>query len=173
MKYLLITILSCAMVMTLVAQNRAASPTATFNQKVGLTDISVTYSRPSVKDRTIFADDGLVPFGKIWRTGANSASKITFSDDVEINGTPLPKGSYAILTIPTADAWTVNFYPYDQSRWSSYTEATPAASVQASPSTMDTKVESFLIAIDHLSDYGAHLVIAWDHTSVSLPFKVK
>ena len=75
----------------------AASPSAKLMQTVGLTDVEIEYSRPSAKGRTIFAADGLVPFGKVWRTGANAISKITFSDDVMVEGNKVPAGSYGIL----------------------------------------------------------------------------
>ena len=85
----------------------APSPTATFTQKVGLTEVSINYSRPSMKGRKIYGD--LVPFGKLWRTGANMATKITFADDVKIGGNDLKAGTYALFTIPGENEWTVIF----------------------------------------------------------------
>jgi hypothetical protein len=81
------------------------SPNAKITQTIGLTDVTVDYSSPGVKGRKIW--DGLVPFGKMWRTGANSATKITFSKDVTFAGKPVPAGTYALFTIPTKGAWTV------------------------------------------------------------------
>jgi hypothetical protein len=152
---------------------RAPSPSAKVEQKVGLTDITIEYSRPGVKDRKIFAADGLVPFGKRWRTGANSATKITFSDAVKIGDGELAAGSYAILTTPNAESWDIHFFPHEGTRWSTYREAEPAVTVRAESAKMDVKVESFLIAVDELRDYSATLVFAWDNTVVSVPFKVK
>ena len=83
------------------------SPLAKLEQRVGLTDIIITYSRPSVKGRTIFGD--LVPYGKLWRTGANMATKISFSDDVKIEGQELKAGEYALFTIPGKEKWTLIF----------------------------------------------------------------
>ena len=85
----------------------AASPFSKMEQTVGLTDITVEYSRPSMKGRTIFAEDGLVPFGKEWRFGANAVTKITFSDDVKVEGNELKKGSYAVLATPGAEKWEI------------------------------------------------------------------
>lgn len=153
--------------------SRAPSPSAKLVQKVGLTDVTVEYSRPSMKDRTIFAEDGLVPFGKIWRTGANLATKVTFSGPVTIGETELEAGSYAILTKPGADEWAVHFYTYKASGWGSYREAKPAAVATAKSSTSENSTESFLISIDELRDYSASLVMMWENTKVSVPFKVK
>jgi hypothetical protein len=154
-------------------QNRAPSPACKMEQKVGLTDITVEYSRPGVKDRAIFADDGLVPYGKVWRTGANSATKITFSDGVKVGGKELGEGSYAILTIPDKMEWTVNFYPYEESGWNTYTSKDPKVSVKAKPQNLgNVMVESFLIAVGDLRDYSATLNFVWEHTRVSVPLEV-
>ena len=153
-------------------QTPAASPSATVEQTVGLTDITVEYSRPGVKDRVIFADDGLVPFGKIWRTGANAATKITFSTDVKVNGAALKAGSYAILTIPTAESWTVNFYAFDAPGFGGYVEKEPTASVSAETMELSWKLENFTISIHNLKSDGADLMIAWDTTGVGLEISI-
>ena len=173
MKYTLFTLLFISLSFSVIAQNRAPSPAATIEQRVGLTDISVVYSRPSMKGRTIFGTDGLVPFGQMWRTGANSATKVTFSDDVEINGAKVTKGSYALTTIPTTSSWTVNLYPYEASSWSSYKEAEATASVQAASTPIDESVESFMIAFDNLTDNSAIMYLMWEKTIVPIEVKVK
>ena len=89
----------------------APSPSASFTQEIGLIEVSAEYSRPGVKGRTIFGD--LVPYNKVWRTGANAATKISFSGDVTIEGEELPAGSYAILSVPGAQSWDVHFYTYE------------------------------------------------------------
>lgn len=154
-------------------ENRAPSPSAKLMQKVGLTDVTIEYSRPGMKERTIFAKKGLVPFGKLWRTGANSATKITFSGPVTFGETELAAGSYAILTIPGAASWEVNFYSYEAGGWGSYREADPVATVKAEPVMLSAPIESFLITVDNLRDYSATLVMAWDKTWVGIPFTVK
>ncbi len=82
-----------------------ASPTATLKQHIGLTDIEITYSRPSVKGRTIYG--GIVPYGEVWRTGANASTKISFSTDVKLNGNAVPAGKYSLFTIPGEEEWTI------------------------------------------------------------------
>jgi hypothetical protein len=82
-----------------------ASQHATITQRVGLTDVSIDYSRPNMRGREIFG--GLVPYGKVWRTGANSPTKIKFSDAVKIGGQDVPAGEYAFYTIPNQDEWSI------------------------------------------------------------------
>ena len=158
---------------SIVAQDRAPSPSSKLVQKVGLTDITVEYSRPGIKGRTIFAADGLVPFGKMWRTGANAATKISFSDDVKIEGKELAAGSYAVTTVPTATTWTVNFYPYDGTRWSTYREATPTVSVEVNSVKMDVAVETFLIDVNNIKDYSATIDFVWESTYAPVMVEVK
>lgn len=151
----------------------AASPTATFSQEVGLTKVEIVYSRPSVKERTIFAADGLVPFGKMWRTGANQATKISFSDDVKVGGKDLKKGTYAILTIPTATEWTVNFYPHESGSWSSYVEKSPAVSLQAKAESMPFSVETFTITLNNQKSNSADLLIYWEKSIVGVSIEAE
>jgi len=150
------------------------SPTCEFKQPVGLTEITLNYSRPGVKDRTIFAADGLVPFGQIWRTGANSSSTIEFSEDVMFNGKKIEAGKYAIYTIPNKDEWTVMFYSdldlggdvenYDASK--------EVYRTTAKAHTMEGTVETFAIDIQNIRDASASLDFYWEHTWVSVPFEV-
>jgi len=150
----------------------AASPSAKVTQMVGLTEVTIEYSRPSMKGRTIFAADGLVPFGKVWRTGANSATKITFSDDVTINGTKLAAGSYAIITTPGATAWDVSFYNHESTNWGSYAEKEAAATINVPAQNLGITLESFTINIDALSSTGALIQIGWGSTGVALQLGV-
>ena len=165
----MITLAACfALQLNAQIKTPAASTAATFTQTVGLTEISMKYSRPGVKGRTIFADDGLVPYGKVWRTAANAATKITFSDDVTIEGKELAEGSYAILTIPNATSWDVSFYEYDKTNFTSYLEAEPAATVTVTPQTLPFSVENFFFAIADIKDDGAKLEIIWDNVLVPM-----
>lgn len=148
------------------------SPSAKVTQTVGMTEVTIEYSRPSMKGRTLFAKSGLVPFGEIWRTGANSATKITLSTDAKIGGAEVKAGSYAILTKPMADKWTVMLFPYESSNWGSYLEKDPAATVTAQVMNNPTTVESFLITIDGLTNNGANLIMAWGNTLAALPIEV-
>lgn len=148
----------------------SASPNASFTQELGLTQISVEYSRPGVKGREIFAENGLVPFGKVWRTGANNATKITFSTPVMVEGKSLKEGSYAVLTLPGALTWNVHFYEYEGGNWGSYVEKSPAAIVTVSPVALPFSVENFIITINNLTDNSGDLQLIWDKTVV--PVKI-
>lgn len=147
----------------------AASPSCELEQAVGLTEIEVEYSRPSIKGRTIFAEDGLVPFGKTWRTGANAATKITIGADATVGGVEVEAGSYAVLTIPTATEWTFMLYPYESRSWSSYQEKEATATFTAQTNSMGISVESFLISTDNLTNNSVNLVFAWENTAVLVP----
>ena len=148
------------------------SPYSKIEQKVGLTDVVLDYSRPSMRGRTIFGD--LVPFGKIWRTGANAKTKISFSDDVDVNGTVLNAGTYAVLTIPQADKWEVIFYTDYAGGGAPQTldETKVAARYMADVQDMSMSVETFTITFDDLSNSGATLGMLWENTYVGVPFSV-
>ena len=177
MKKLLFSICTVALVAffatTSTAQIKtpAPSPSATLTQAIGLSDITIEYSRPSVKGRTIFAADGLVPYGKVWRTGANQATKISFGADVNVGGKDLKKGDYAILSIPSADSWAVHFYPYESGSWNSYVEKTPTVIATAKAEQFPISVESFSISIEDITDDSGELVFFWSNTAATLPLK--
>ena len=150
----------------------APSPLQTLEQTGGLTDVTLKYSRPSVKGRTIFG--GLVPFDAMWRTGANQNSMITFSDDVLIAGTTVKAGTYAIFTKPGAVNWEVYFYN-DTQNWGTpkqWDDAKVVAKVVAKTYQMPSSVETFTMAINDIKIDGATLAIIWDNTYVSIDFKV-
>jgi hypothetical protein len=153
----------------------APSPNCTFKQKVGLTDITLEYSRPSVKNRTIYAADGLVPYGKLWRTGANRVTKITFGDDVKVDGKELKAGTYAMLTTPGADVWDVHFYAHESNSWSSYKEKAPNVSVQTKPYVLPegVHIETFLIDIANVTDNSADIELVWSNVVVGVPIEVE
>lgn len=160
--------------LTISAQKKAPSPFSTSTQTVGLTDITVEYSRPGLKDRQAFGEDSpLAPLGKLWRTGANAPTMITFSDDVKVGGQDVPAGKYAVLTMPGADTWKFHLYTPQEGYWVVYREATPVAAVEATPTTSNETIESFLISLDHLRDTSAHLNLAWGNTRVAIPIEVK
>lgn len=150
-----------------------ASPAAKVEQRVGLTDVTVTYSRPSKRDRTVFGD--LVPFGEIWRTGANENTVITFSDTVVFGNDSLPAGTYALYTRPGKDNWDIIFYS-DYSNWGNpeeWSENKVVLHVAAKPTTLKESVETFSISIEGLeSTNGAKLALTWDKTQVMVPFTV-
>ena len=148
------------------------SPTADVKQVVGLTDVNIVYSRPSAKGRIIFGD--LVPFGKLWRTGANANTTISFSEDIIIAGKTLKKGNYALFTNPKADNWEIIFYS-DTDNWGNpekWDETKVALKANAKPEMLNRKVESFTIAINGLENDAAYLEISWEKTLVALKFEV-
>ncbi len=151
----------------------APSVSAKTSVTVGLTEVSIEYARPSAKGRVVFAADGLVPFGKVWRTGANAATKITFSDDVKIGGQDLKKGAYAILSIPEADKWAVHFYPYNSASWPSYVKETPTLIAQAKIMKLNNAIETFTVDINNIKMEGADLVFSWENTAAHVSFEVE
>jgi hypothetical protein len=149
----------------------AASPAATIKQRVGITDISVEYSRPSMRGRKIFGE--LVPFGEVWRTGANSATKITFSTGVNFGGADVAAGEYALFTVPGKDEWTVILNKVT-GQWGSYSydTANDVARVTAKPSAVAKPAETFSISLGDLAkEASATLTLKWE--SVSVPVKIK
>jgi len=150
----------------------APSPGSKLEQKVGLTDVTVDYSRPGVKGRTVFGD--LVPYGKVWRTGANTRTKITFSDAVTIDGKTIKAGTYAIFTIPQAAAWEVVFYTEYAGGGApaELDESKVAARVTANVDAIPFNVESFTIDINNITSSSATLEFIWEKTMVAVPFTV-
>ena len=150
----------------------AASPSSKLQQTVGLTDVTVEYSRPSMRGRTIFGD--LVPFDKIWRTGANARTKITFSEDVTIDGQKLKAGSYAIFTKPNAQSWEVYFYTEYQGGGTpgEWDDSKVAAKTTAEVYSIPDNIESFTITIDDLKNDGATLGMMWEKAYVGVKFEV-
>jgi len=151
----------------------APSPASKLEQRVGTTDITITYSRPGVKGRTIFSKDGLQPFGEFWRVGANAATKIEFSKDVTVGGEELSAGAYAILAKPGESEWMVMMYPYEGRGWGAYREKDPAASWTIEPVELDQLVETFRIDVNNIRDYSADINLEWEKTRITLPIEVK
>lgn len=148
------------------------SPKSVLEQVVGLTNVTVDYSRPSAKGRTIFGD--LVPFGKLWRTGANANTTVSFSEDVVIDGKTLKKGKYSIYTTPKADSWEVIFYT-DTENWGNpeqWSDSKVALKTIVKPETLNRNVESLTIGINNLENDSAVLEIAWEKTIVAIKFEV-
>ena len=146
-----------------------ASPNAHVMQTIGTTNVMVHYGRPSVKERPIFAsgDDALVPFGQVWRTGANEAATITFSAPVQIGGETLDAGTYGLFTIPGADEWTVIFNRTAE-QWGAfdYDAAEDALRAVTTPMSGQPHQEQFLITFENVTAESADLVLAWDDVRV-------
>jgi hypothetical protein len=149
----------------------APSPASTLKQKVGFTDIEVVYARPGMKGRKIFG--GLLPFGEVWRTGANAATKVTFSTPVRIDGKELPAGSYALYSIPGEREWTVIFNQVT-GEWGaySYKQENDALRVKVKPVSLTLPVETFTIDINDIRTEAATLNLEWEKTRVPVKFEV-
>ena len=171
----LIIVLSLMFVATSVAAQIDApqpSPSAKAMQTVGLTEVTLEYSRPAKRGRAIFGE--LVPFDKLWRTGANSNSMITFSDDVKFAGTDVKAGTYAVYTKPGKNEWIVMLYN-DTSNWGNprtWDENKVVASAKVETKKLKNEVESWTMAINEVSMEGAHLQMMWEETLVAVPFTV-
>jgi len=171
-----ITLMIIALALSISAnaqvQTPQPSPFCKVEQKVGLTDVTLEYSRPGVKERTVFGD--LVPYGKLWRTGANKNTTITFSTDVTVDGQNLEAGSYAIFTTPNPDSWDVVFYS-DTNNWGTpqnWDDSKVAAKTTVKSYPMEYSVESFTMDISNLKNSSATLAILWDKTYLAVPFEV-
>jgi|AntRauTorcE11897_2_1112592.scaffolds.fasta_scaffold13484_1 hypothetical protein len=168
---------------TSFAQERAnesvrPSPNASVSQTIGTTEVTVNFGRPGIKDRTYFAEDSdLAPIGGVWRTGANEATTITFSDDVIFGGQEVAAGTYTLFTIPNGDDWTVILNTAltredGSPTWGAFTydEAYDATRVSAAVVNNNAvMMEWFNIYFDTLSDTKAHLNLHWGTTMVAVP----
>lgn len=164
--------LMMAMVASAQVMTPKASPKAEIEQMVGLTEVDVNYTRPAKKGRLVYGD--LVPFGKIWRTGANENTTVEFSDDVVIDGQKLAKGKYALYTLPKADNWEVYFYS-DTSNWglpAKWDESKIALTTKASPVALANNVENFTIEIDQIDTNTGEIVLKWEKTAIPVKFTV-
>jgi Protein of unknown function (DUF2911) len=147
------------------------NPQAVVKQRIGVTDVEITYNRPSVKGRAVFG--GLVPFGQVWRTGADEATTIRFSTDVTVNGAAVPAGTYELFTIPGESAWTVIVHRH-RSHWGSYAydSANDVARATVTPVVLTTPVESFTISVDDVGANQAVMHLSWDRTRVPVAIGV-
>lgn len=146
-------------------QTPAPSPFSKIEQSVGMTEIHVEYSRPGVKGRDVFGD--LVPYGKAWRTGANQATKITFSTDVTVGGVDVPAGTYALITLPNKDEWELHFFNYTKSGVGNYlnSEETPIITKTTGVNELPFTMESFMIAFDNLRNHSCNMHMVWENTN--------
>lgn len=147
------------------------SPISKVSQRVGVTDISVEYSSPAVKGRKAFGE--IVPFGEIWRTGADMCSKISFSTDISLAKKHIPAGSYCLFTIPQKDHWTIiiNKNP-EQPGAFLYSKENDVARFEV-PSEKSLKTERLLFTVTDFDDNKGNINIAWDTTKVSIPFSLE
>lgn len=150
----------------------AASPIVKMEQQVGLTDVTLEYSRPSMKGRAIFGD--LVAMDKMWRTGANANTKLTFSTDVTVGGKELKAGTYAMFATPGANAWEIVFYT-DSNNWGlpqEWDDSKVAAKISAKATKLPISMESFTIMLGNLRNNTADVQIIWENTIASFELGV-
>ena len=146
------------------------SPKATVTQTVGLTDVTIMYCRPSVRGRAIWG--GLVPYDQVWRTGANEATTITFADDVTIDGTTLPAGTFGLFTIPGKDEWTVIFNK-GAKQWGAYEykQDQDALRIKMKPQPAVFQ-ELMTFSFPAVSTESAQVALNWENLQVAFTFKV-
>ena len=174
MKNLLIIFFAILATSTLSAQivTPQPSPASTLNQVVGLSNVTLSYSRPAMRGRDIFG--GLVPFGEIWRTGANLNSTFTSDTSFSVGDQELAAGTYAIFTKPNSSVWEVYFYTKTDN-WGAPKELETnlvAAALKVEPTALQDPVESFYMGIENMTNDGADLVMEWENTRVSVAFDV-
>ncbi len=170
MKKVFFTLLAALCLFNAEAQLKtpAPSPTQTVKQDFGLGSIELSYSRPVMKGRKIFGD--LVPFGNVWRTGANSATLVTFSDEVTIGGKKVPAGKYGLLSIPNKDSWTLIISKQlDVTSPAAYKAESDVVRVDVNTMKLEEKTESFTIQFANVKPTSCELHIMWENTAVSLP----
>lgn len=142
------------------------SPASTLKQDFSTSNIEISYNRPSANGRQVFG--GLVPYGQVWRTGANSSTAVTFGEDVIIGGQTLMKGTYTMYAIPNKDSWTVIFNT-TVGGWGSVKPETDVLKVEVKPLTSNQKQETLDISVDNIDINSCDIVINWENTIVKVP----
>jgi hypothetical protein len=174
MKKILLGLATMAMISFTHAQGLktpSASTSQTVKQEFGLGTIELSYSRPNTKGRTIFGD--LVPYKAVWRTGANNATTLTFSEEVMIGGKKIPAGKYGLLSIPDAKEWTIIITKQlDVTSPSAYKQDMDVVRVSTPVVAMPYAIESFMIFFENVNSNSLELMIIWEKTAVSLPIKI-
>lgn len=169
MKYLLVFVCSYGLAQI---QTLQPSPSAKIEQVVGLTNVTIDYSRPAKRDRKIMGE--LVPMGEIWRAGANENSTLSFSDPVKVGGKNLDAGTYSLFIRPGKSMWEVFFYT-ETDNWGlpeKWNTESIAVVVETEITQLKNTIESFTISLDDLYNNGANINIKWENTKVSIPIEV-
>ncbi|HXD79445.1 MAG TPA: DUF2911 domain-containing protein [Puia sp.] len=161
----------CSLMLAVRAQTLKTPPVSApqfVRQDFGLSSIELSYSRPGVKGRKIFGD--LVPFGKVWRTGANQATTLTFGDTVSIGGTTIPPGKYGLLSIPGADSWTfIISHQTDVTSPAAYRQDQDIVRVDAAPHQLPFSVETMTLEFSNLTGSSCNLDLLWDNVAIGFP----
>jgi hypothetical protein len=146
------------------------SPSSTLKQRVGLTDIEIVYSRPSARGRPVFG--GLLPYGTVWRTGANAATILSFSTPVKLNDTPVAAGKYALFTIPGEDEWTIILNKDTTHSPLDYHETNDVVRFTAHVHKLGDNIDTFTILVNAIQDDSARIDLIWEHTAVPIHLKL-
>lgn len=150
-----------------------ASPFSKIEQEVGLSKITLEYSRPATRGRKIFGD--LVPYGRIWRVGANESTKFTIDTDIEVMGHLLPKGTYALYAFPEEKEWDIVFHK-NTSHWGdgrkAYDPKEDALRVNIKPHVSNEFHENFLITFDSITHNSLYMIWLWEHNKISIPIRI-
>ncbi len=170
-KTLSLSAIGCLLLLSTSAQTfRTPSPSVPqfIRQDFGLSTIELSYSRPGVKGRKIFGD--LVPYDKVWRTGANQATTLTFGDTVSIGGVAIAPGKYGLLSIPGAEEWTfIITRQTDVTNPAAYKQDQDIVRVHASPHTLPFSVETFTLEFSNVTGNSCNLDLLWDNLAVGIP----
>lgn len=149
------------------------SPASSIKQEIGLTEIELSYARPSAKGRKIMG--GLVPYDQIWRTGANASTKLTFTEDVKVGGNDLPAGTYALYTIPGEESWTIIIHKNLRMRSLAgdvYKQEDDVFRFEVSPIANPIMVETFTIQFTDITTESCNVTLSWENTIVKIPIQV-
>ncbi|MCC5918848.1 MAG: DUF2911 domain-containing protein [Cryomorphaceae bacterium] len=169
----IISLFSLSLFVGLVNAQELPTPSskASVEQRIGLTDIRIDYHRPSANDRVVFGE--LVPFGQLWRTGANKATSITFSTDVKMMGKNVPAGTYSLFTIPNKTNWVIVLNK-ETELWGTgnYQESQDVLRVEVPNKTLSEKVETFTIGFDNISIESGHLCLSWENRMACISIEV-
>ncbi len=145
-----------------------ASPSQTIKQEFGIGTVELSYSRPGIKGRKLYTD--LAPSAQVWRTGANSATTLTFSDEVSIGGTKIPAGKYGLLSIPDRESWTLILTKQtDVTSPAAYKSENDVVRIAVKPEKLDDAVETFTLQFANVKPASMDLQLMWDKVAVTLP----
>ena len=165
--------LFCAVNVNSQINHPKASPFTKIEQEVGLSKITLEYSRPAVRGRKIFGD--LVPYGRIWRVGANESTKITIDTDVEVMGNILPAGTYALYAFPEKEEWQIVFHK-NISHWGdgrkNYSPDEDAFRIKIRPEPSEAYQENFLISFDSITHNSLDMILTWENTKIRIPITI-
>lgn len=174
LKYIfMVLMLGISLLSTAQIKLPALSPAVKVEQKIGLTTATLSYSRPSLRGRDLFGEEGVLVYGQKWRTGANATTKVEFSKDIEINGQTLPKGTYALLTTPQKTSCTFHFYPYEKISYTKFLDRVAALEIKVPTQQTSYSVETLTIHFDGIELSAADLVLQWGTYRVEVPIQLK